>query len=278
MDVTIKKNIFRILVLMLFVFVFFTDSQAQTPKDRIIKVNPWTNSPIEITSLSSNAGTIRSEESFIANETWLQGLSLRIKNISKKTIIGIRYTLLLPKLEGKKLPLGVSIEYGQTVDEENMADESAPIPPGGTVVLSLPEDTYNDIIFNVQQTGSKSMSNVSTAILILQEVRFDDGTRWMGGNMLSTKQDKTNTKQAESTTSNMVFCGQVSNSTTVTCCRNSRRGCFSTVSRITLTQTTGTGVGICSSFFICRCDMNVECQSQFTYSCEGPIFDCGLSS
>lgn len=278
MNVVVRTIVLKTLALMLFFCVCLTNSQAQTVKNRVLKVNPWPNAPIELTSLWSNTGPMKSEESFVADETWLQGLSLRLKNLSKKPITGIRYALLLPKLEGKSLPLGVSIEYGQILNDEEDAtnkSNSIAIQPNSEAVLSLHEDIYNDIVFNVERTQSKSMSNVVTAILILQEVRFDDGTRWVGGSILPTNGSENNA--AETITTNMVFCGQVASSTMVTCCRNKSRGCFSTVSRITLTQTTGAGVGICSSFFFCRCDINVECQSQFTYSCEGSIFDCGLS-
>lgn len=274
----VVRIVLKTLVLVLLLCVCLTTSQAQNLKNRVLKVKPWPNAPIELTSLSSNTGPIRSEESVLTGETWLQGLSLRLKNVSKKPIIGIRYTLLLPKLEGKSLPLGVSVEYGQILNEADVTtakSDSIAIAPSSEVVLSLDEDLYKDIVFNVERTGSKSMSNVVTAILILQEVSFDDGTRWVGGSILSA--NGAENKVIETPTSNMVFCGQVLSSTTITCCRNKSRGCFNTVSRITLTQTTGTGVGICSSFFFCRCDLNVECTSQFTYSCEGSIFDCGLS-
>lgn len=192
MNSALRAIVLKTLVLLFFLGVCLTHSQAQTMKDRVVKVRPWPDSPVELISISSNFGKINNKESFTADETWLQGLSLQLKNNSKKTVIGIRYTLLLPNIEGKDLPLGVPVGFGyqQAIEDEYIEPNTASIPPDGDIIVSLDEETYKDIIAAVERTESKSMANVNTAVLILQEVIFDNDTCWVAGSILPVNKAK----------------------------------------------------------------------------------------
>src|SRR4051812_3109016 len=84
---------------------------------------------LEIVSVKVNGETITIGKPFAASDDWLGKTVFRIKNSSKKSIIGVRVEFALPETNSDKHPLGFSFEYGRGLTTGIPSDEQKIIAP-----------------------------------------------------------------------------------------------------------------------------------------------------
>lgn len=133
---------------------FSTTGLAYQEQERIIKRQKNPNEPVTVTALKTKrlTGAIdhgKITQRFLTDdEDWLKGLTVKIKNTSAKNInyVSVRLTFVRPKDDASAgdPPLMHSINYGRDprrLKEQSIANQYN-VPPGGTVEVVLPDDTY----------------------------------------------------------------------------------------------------------------------------------------
>lgn len=110
---------------------------------------------------------------FTAGEDWLRGLSIRVKNISDKPLVGARIDFSLP--EGKVMS---SLEYGRGATFGKGAREQKAVIPGEEFVLIRTVGAYeSDRKWMAEKSGRTDFTRVQ---LGLAWVKFEDGMLWVG--------------------------------------------------------------------------------------------------
>lgn len=282
------KNIKQVCLLVVALLFWFSHGQAQGLKERTITQLPFANSPIELMGIYSNGvGEIASGKSFVSDTSWLKGLSLKVKNVSDKNIIGLEYKLLLSKFPASGPPIMISIGYGKYIQDPEFQGTGF-LPPGAEVVISPDKEEVDFLAADFEKRKGIFIHDTIKIGLIIQAVYFDNETFWAAESLFSTKDGKAissandtfssskiNTQPA--ITPNLFFCGTINSQGQVTCCR--KNGCFTQVTKITLRELLpgeGKGFAKCTSDgFPCRCDPNKICTNDVAIACGGIVTgDC----
>jgi hypothetical protein len=115
------------------------------------------------------------------SDHFLRDVEIEIKNITNKPIYYVHLFIWFPDLEVKpNVHYGLSLIYGDTRFfrvAELASPQDHPIPPGGTVTLTVPSSTWEGF------EGYKEEVNLPPAAtnkveIWLQEVNFGDGTEY----------------------------------------------------------------------------------------------------
>jgi hypothetical protein len=279
----LKKTILATLFVLLAQLVISAQSNA---KDRVLTHVPWAKSPVDVTAIVTDIGPIQSGKNFSAPDFWLRGLTLRVKNLSDKPIVGARYALMLPNIPGRSNPIGTWLEYGQGNGDKEQKAKPVAMRPGEEFNISLGIESYDDLALGLEENFSISIGHLAAARLILQEVNFKDGSRWVGGSFLSTPSENApaSTVDAQSPIfqPRIAFCGIIISSVEVLCCSNSKRGCHHLVVRVgrrnAFPSEVQNTVVVCAMDSLCRCGIRTICSTDVTIPCWGtPILDCNAA-
>lgn len=129
---------------------------------------------------------------FNRSADWLKDFTLEVKNISGRPIYFVEYALVLPPFHRKDTPIAFRLVYGRNdlVNVDHFAEQyDAPIQPGETISLKLPEGTYASFLWHMQRQNA-IMPAVTDAKLVIQSINFGDGTGWQGGKLRSQEIDR----------------------------------------------------------------------------------------
>ena len=165
------------LVVVLTAFVFAVEASKQL-KDRTLKRNGWRNEPVKIFKIKNAKREIALGRKFADGDDWLQGLTVRVKNVSDKPIKFIELELHFPPADG---PEGAAVPVFQlmfgrvSTPEGGVAPATTLIMPGEFGELTLADSDYESLMQLLDGTGGSAVE------LILRQVYFADGTKWEGG-------------------------------------------------------------------------------------------------
>jgi hypothetical protein len=185
--------ILGIAVLMVPVFlaacsIFIAIAQVRVANDdqRIIQKMRFKNSridePVEIVEITANGQNISVDTMFYDKGDWLKDLTIKFKNVSKKTITHLDWNLLFPETKTSTPPLSHSMTYGlyyskQAPDAPGMKY----LAPGEIAIVKLDDESYQRM---KKFVGRKSdVSNLNLVTLTLLVVYFDDGMQWSAGSL-----------------------------------------------------------------------------------------------
>lgn len=118
-----------------------------------------------------------------ADDDWLRGLALTVKNTSSKpiTYVGLDLTLFDEKYDevSGKLPVVYPLSYGTYADRTPAPDSPLPsqvIQPGNSVDITLTGEEYYSLLSTLSAAGYPN--TMRDAELSVADVLFADGTRW----------------------------------------------------------------------------------------------------
>lgn len=106
-------------------------SSGQMPEnpaaqERVIKRTAWRNEPVKIVKLKVKGKPVEPARKFLAENDWLRGLTVSVKNTSDKTIVWIDLALDFPR----------STDSSSEPDaRDHLIYGHYPPPPGGTATL-----------------------------------------------------------------------------------------------------------------------------------------------
>jgi len=137
------------------------------------------NQPVEIVELTARGKRTRLNSEIDADDDWLNGLTLKFKNMSNKTISSIYLTLVLPDTEVNGNPqIGFPIRYGAAPPGAPQGI-GAPIEPNQTTDITITEQTYNILKPNIE--SRISLKDLKQLHIVLDLIIFTDDTAWSAG-------------------------------------------------------------------------------------------------
>lgn len=169
-------------------------NHAYQKQDRIIEKSSFPNEPVKITLVKTKKGVTKLGEKFSEDDDdWFKGLIVRVENISNKPInyISVMLVILRPKeQEAAGLhPFGEPLGYGISPfhSQDSPSKPVQAIAPGGSVELVLTDESFEENKNLLKRLGfSDSIKRIE---LSLQEVGFEDGTVWSGGELWKRDSD-----------------------------------------------------------------------------------------
>lgn len=167
------------------VFTFATEThEAASFQERTIGRLPIErNEPLAIRSVKAKGNKVRRNKKFNGGDDWLQGLSLEIKNKSKKVILFASIQLQFPRPSTSSAPFAVeSIEYGNSqvlTRPITAADRITMIAVGQTVEVKLEDERFRALKQGLPEIGY--FHGAERVVLRIDAVVFEDGTMWRAG-------------------------------------------------------------------------------------------------
>jgi hypothetical protein len=162
-------------------------------QSRVIKKVSWPSEPIRITKLSVNATPIELGAEFVADDDWLNGLTINFKNVSGKAVTLVKFDLLFPRLleqdAPQKPPLLYEFQHGRATpaSAQTGPDTFAPIAPDRERAMMLSSAAYADLKKSLSDSGYTTGGQ--KVELSLGSVLFEDGTMWRAGELLRRSPD-----------------------------------------------------------------------------------------
>lgn len=154
-------------------------------EDRIITKYTWRNEPLEISSLKIKGKLTKLGLKSMEDDDWLKGLTVTVKNSSNKTIVFIELNLEFPSpaSSDKEPPAVDHLMYGNYPQPPGEVATShpdqPPLPPGEKASLTLTDyDGLRDFLLQ-----TKKQTSIKELEISINEVVFDEGMKWNGGQM-----------------------------------------------------------------------------------------------
>jgi hypothetical protein len=131
-------------ILLMLALASFAPGQSQ---DRVVEVYEEADAPetiaLQIVEIKAGGNTVTLGQPFASDDDWLKSLSVRIKNVSDKTIDVLPVTFALSELNpGKRGDVVMTILrglYGNGYEIREASDERKPILPGEEIDLTFTE-------------------------------------------------------------------------------------------------------------------------------------------
>jgi hypothetical protein len=168
--------------------------RGQQEKDRLIKLKPYKDQPVEIVATRVKGTTVDPERKFGADKDWLNGMSVVIKNISDKPVIYARVSVLAymekngvrKQFEGRDRVAMISLTYGDRPllpGESPRSTRPTPLMPGQSAELIF-SDALRDQLYSMLNENDSS-TDIPELILMVDWVSWDgdDDTAWINGRM-----------------------------------------------------------------------------------------------
>ncbi len=262
-----------LMVFSCFSLLVTNSSQAQTERMTTLTYTNWNNPPVKLVGLFSDGSEIKIEQKIPYNDGWLKNLTLKVKNVSNKTIVGIEYDLTVGVYRPNAVnPVGAGLQYGFLHDELN-GQTTQSLAPLAEAEISLDTRDFNFFTTIIKQNlSAQSLPDMIRAHLSLQEVCFDDGSYWLGEKLYSGKEEQdTNNEKVESYHQTAIkLCGTVTSRGKTICCMSS--GCKHIVNFINVRPPLPTepqGYTTCESERLCYCAGSEICINQTMQKCDG---------
>jgi hypothetical protein len=158
-------------------------AQSQ-PRERTISRLPVEqNELIGLTAVKVNGERVFAKKPFLADDEWLKGLVVSVKNRSDKRILFVSVQLQFPRPIGSQETLSIfDISYGawalQTRPPTN-EERLTGIAPGETMEIRMSEQRYNSLRQFLNETLYPS--SIDKVDLRINSVIFEDDTMWTRG-------------------------------------------------------------------------------------------------
>lgn len=161
---------------------------AGQKKERAIKKENWRNEPFKVEKVKVKGIPVEIGQKLIADDDWLQGLTIELKNTSGKSIlfaaVNIDFSLPAGSEYAGKHMLRWKLPYGhipQPPGTPPRPDRPASIAPDEKLELVLSDRDYTLIIASLKKLAYPT--DVAEVTLSLGEVYFEDETMWKAGRL-----------------------------------------------------------------------------------------------
>lgn len=176
------------LVLVTSIYLQASSGQVGEEYDRIIEAPSFSNEPVKISELRAKGRVVRAGEKFKDSNDWFKGLAIKISNTSDKPVkyVSVLITFLRPKEqeESGQLPFGDRLTYGFSPIDPKVPAGSSPapsIPPGESIEMVLSEKYFDEYVTVLKRLAFPDA--IKRIEVTLQEVGFEDGLLWSGGEL-----------------------------------------------------------------------------------------------
>lgn len=160
-------------------------NHAQGGGEKSLKKTAHRNPVTEIVRLKVKGVPVEFDRKITADDDWLKGLTVTVKNTSLKPITYLEVELELFGKEDEasgRLPVVYPLSYG-TYTGNTPAPDGPPasevIEPGGLADITLTDEVYASLLMTLSASGYPvTMKHVQ---LTVTDVIFADGSRWYKG-------------------------------------------------------------------------------------------------
>jgi hypothetical protein len=161
--------------------------QGQNEQSNLVTHIGPPNSPIEIPSIDVKGKSIKLGEKFDGREDWLNGLSLKIKNVSDKVVVYVGLYLDFPETKATGNIMSFPLSFGQNPISPMISGESQRLLPNEIVSLSLSAQEYTHLKNFIERR--QRFSNIRKADVRLTIIAFEDGSVWSNGSWMRRDPD-----------------------------------------------------------------------------------------
>ena len=158
---------------------------ANQRRERIVVLKDDFNPPVKIKAVKTKGKPIKTDEKFLGEDDWFEGLTASVVNNTGKEILSISIDVffLRPEEQAQERPLVYQLDYGADPFNLKPGEEyqatRPPIPTGRAVAIELPGDEYHSIKAIL---GELNYLLTHRGIKIrISSVGFSDGTVWHTG-------------------------------------------------------------------------------------------------
>ena len=183
----IRSILFSLGAAVMFTTVPLASGGTQEPQGRTIRrINTERNEPIAVTGTRVNGRVVSFGEKFVADDDWMKGLVISVKNTSDKLILFVSLGLRFPRPANSQDKISVTdLSTGnralltrQPTGNERLVG----IAPGETVDLRLSADEFDGIQRFLAGTGYPP--SIEKLDLAIDSVIFEDDAMWSNGTRL----------------------------------------------------------------------------------------------
>jgi hypothetical protein len=157
-----------------------TQHEAARQRSKVVDQGvAYANQPVEIIDLKINGKTAELNVGNDADTEWLNGLSWKIKNTSKKNIVTIDLFVCFPdaKLDGRMLVY--PMHYGIDPKIPGSTGTITLLKPNESADFVITDDNYKSLKPYLEQRAK--LTDVNHVRIKLELIVFDDDTAWSTG-------------------------------------------------------------------------------------------------
>ncbi|HLL74336.1 MAG TPA: hypothetical protein VK421_03655 [Pyrinomonadaceae bacterium] len=166
-----------------------TPISAQGGGRRIIRESAHNKEPVEIGDVKFKGKAIKFGEEIDGDETWLRDVSVRVKNVSDKTITYLRLDFVFPDPIRPGAVNTQNVFLGRRYDVPMTSrNEPLRLEPGESATVSLA--AHFDEIKSLVEPRYGAVGNVRQVAVNLADALFEDGTLYSGGAVFRRNPDE----------------------------------------------------------------------------------------
>ncbi|MFT3744527.1 MAG: hypothetical protein QM785_09535 [Pyrinomonadaceae bacterium] len=147
--------------------------------------------PLKFLDVANGEQKIAFDERFRADGDWLTGHGIRMKNESGKTIKFVSLGVTFPETLNSGSTVSAGLRYGPHPITQAENEKQPRIAPGQSFEIIIDEERPGGLMKALSK--SQDHKTISRAVIELNYIDFEDGTRWGGGQW--QKQDPDNPKR-----------------------------------------------------------------------------------
>lgn len=179
------KTFSQLIMVAMVISMLTASTIAQQEQERIINKKTRNNEPVRIAKLKVKGRTVGLNQKLLADDDWLNGLTVRIKNTSDRIIMFVDVEISFPNpAESTRNPMGsTNLFYGTLPMEGPVSPDATPrLMPGETVDITLSAEEFSGIKRRLKE--SNHPEQVAQADIRIYEVLFSDDAMWHIGVMM----------------------------------------------------------------------------------------------
>lgn len=163
---------------------------AQERRPRVIQRIALPDEPVEVLGAEVGGRAAKLNAVFDAEQDWLKGLKVRMRNTSDKSIVFAEALILIPKSGTMEHPFGLPVRYGRMPPSPGEAAPSSatkPVPHGKVFELTVSDQAFDTAKNFLAEHKAADIVDVKLAGLM---IIFEDDTGWNEG--LKMRRDTNN--------------------------------------------------------------------------------------
>lgn len=188
MNRVLKLALQRAMCATLFILALASCAQAQEVQNRVVDVYAEVKgdapriTALQVVEIRVAGNPVTLGQPFEADDDWLKNLTVRIKNVSGRTInilpISFGITELLPPKSGDVAFTIMRGLYGDGTEVREASDERKPIMPGEEIELTF---TTKQLCIIQEMAGARGIRPTRIKFVPAAFVTFEDGSRVRSG-------------------------------------------------------------------------------------------------
>jgi len=151
------------------------------------KYRTYPNEPIVIDGVKIKGNPVNINSKIASDESWLNGFSFKVRNISNKNIVYISLELIFPETKTDEPVLAFPLRYGTKPLQPNQASTLNSLAPNQEVEFTVSGSQYENLKRFIEHRTS--IANINATNIDVVFVMFADDTGWATGAFMHRKPD-----------------------------------------------------------------------------------------